>query len=289
MSVSGNQLSDERTKFSSDGAFTVRGTILDLDDGKVEITKCPSCGVDGKFEFSIGNEVIPCDRCGEEVFLTDSLRIHEQVSDFGDCSSAITRFMNATEQLLVATFVRMLLHYQPQALSEMAFILDGPLAVFGQPAKISFSLVRLYSRVAAELNKRGFVTPIILGLQKDGAVMEHARSIEPYLPENSFRIIDDGYRNSHIAPVNNANFGSETYFGQDFLFKSRNGRIFDIALPYPFPSKSGTAEFSKKEAIVGNYAGVVREALDIVQPVGNLDLFRKHRSSQYAFASSMHR
>lgn len=267
-----DQLSDSRTKFSNDNAFTVRGTILELGDGTIELDKCPSCNIEHKFCFTDGNEVIRCNNCNEDVYLTDTLRIHEQISDFGDCTSAITRFMNASEQLLLATFIRMLLYYNPQILSQMAFIIDGPLAVFGQPAKISFPLVKFYHRVSTDLLKRGFQAPIIMGLQKDGAVMEHARSIESYIQENSFRVIDDEYRNSHIAPVNNDNFGFETYFGQDFIFKSRNGKIFNLSIPYPFSNKLSTLDFSKRKAHIPYYGDSIARALDVIRHF-ELDLF----------------
>lgn len=267
-----DQLSDGRTKFSNDNSFTVRGTLLDLEDGTVEIYKCPSCNIEHHFCFTEGNEVIKCSNCNEDVFLTDTLRIHEQISDFGDCTSAITRFMNASEQLLLATFIRMLFHHNPQILSQMAFIIDGPLAVFGQPAKISFQLVRFYNKISTELSKKGIQSPIVFGLQKDGAVMEHARSIETYIQDNSFRLIDDEYRNLHIAPVNNDNFGSETYFGQDFIFKLKSGRIFNFAIPYPFTNKSGTLDFRKKKAHIPYYGDSIARTLDVIRHF-ELDLF----------------
>ncbi|TLU86200.1 MAG: hypothetical protein FDX30_04145 [Chlorobium sp.] len=273
------QLSDDRTRFSKDSTFTIRGTLLDLGGGSVGIKKCPSCdssmsmgGNSDKFVFTVGNEVKTCPDCGERVYLTDSLRIHEQISDYGDCTSAITRFMNAIEHLLLATFVRMLVKHQPKSLSEMAFIVDGPLAVFGQPASISFSLMALYYKVESELARRGYQPPIIIGLQKDGQVMEHARSIEPYLEPNSYRVLDDEYRNRYISPVNNNNFGYETYFGQDFIFKTNNGRIFSVAIPYPFETRSATLSFAKEKANVANYGNKLTRAFDLIRHF-QLDLY----------------
>jgi hypothetical protein len=216
-----DQLSDDRTRFYPSGnEFTVRGTLLALEHGRAGLKKCPACGVGhpagmahDRFIFTPGNEVQKCEDCGVDVYLTDTLRIHEQVTDYGDCTSAVTRFMNAVEHLLIATFIRMLAHYQPQALSSMAFVLDGPLAVFGQPASISFSLVSFYHGIAEELRRKGLKAPIVIGLQKDGQVMEHARSIAIFLKNGHFRVVDDQYRDAFIAPVNNKNFGTETYFG----------------------------------------------------------------------------
>ncbi len=267
-----DQLSDARTRLTLDDSFTVRGTLLALGGGQVGLRMCPSCKTGSPqglghdlFVFSAGAEVQHCPSCGAEVYLTDTLRIHEQVTDYGDCTSAITRFMNATEQLLIATFVRMMLHHQPSALSQTAFILDGPLAVFGQPASISYALVRFYEAVAIDLGRRGLKPPVVIGLQKDGQVMEHARSIARFLPPNSYRVVDDDYRNAYIASVNNDNFGTETYFGQDFIFKTEKGGVFCVGLPYPLPDKSGTKAFSKAKVDLALYGERVSRAFDVVR------------------------
>lgn len=275
-----DQLSDERTRFHpSSNEFTVRGTLLALEKGKAGLKKCPSCGLGhpqgiayNRFVFTSGQEVQQCTDCGAEVYLTDTLRIHEQVTDFGDCTSAVTRFMNAVEHLLIATFVRMLTHHQPQVLADMAFVLDGPLAVFGQPASISFSLTSFYHRVGEELQRKGLKPPIVIGLQKDGQVMEHARSIAKFLPNGTFRVVDDTYRDAFIAPVNNNNFGTETYFGQDFIFKTEKGSVFTIGLPYPTSQKSATSEFSRLKTNLQLYGESLGRAFDVVRHF-ELDLY----------------
>lgn len=271
------QLSDERTRFSTNTEYSVRGTLLALDGGHVSINTCPACSaatdVPGtpKFIFAAGREVQRCPDCGAEVYLTDSLRLHEQITDHGNCTAAITRFMNAVEHLLMATFVRMLAHAQPATLAEMALILDGPLAVFGQPAYLSSRFMRLYHQIGEAQRDKGYRAPVILGLQKTGAVMEHAKVLERYLPDNSVRVVDDAYRSQYITAVNNANFGHETYFGQDFIFKTRPGRIFVLAVPYPFEAKRGA--FSAKKVDLANYGDSLARALDVVRYF-ELDLYQ---------------
>jgi hypothetical protein len=69
--------------------------------------------------------------------------------------------------------------------------------------------------------------------------MEHATMISRFLRDGCFRVIDDEYRDKYIKGNDGPaeNFGSETYWGQDFLFKTERGRIFNFAVPYPFSSK----------------------------------------------------
>lgn len=264
-----DQLSDERTSFAKGTDFTVKGTLLDIDGGAVEMKKCPDCGFepDDGFKFSQGMAIQTCPECKEEVYLTDSLRIHEQISDFGDNTAAMTRFMNATEHLIVATLIRMLANFQPQALSQMAFIVDGPLAIFGQPASISFRLLSLYDRISQQLKKQGFPPPIIIGLQKDGQVMEHARVLRRHLPNNCFRVVDDDYRERFIIGTSTLkdNFGHETYYGQDFIFKTEKGRIFTVGIPYPFSDKKNRKLFSKQKADVSFYGNQIARAFDVIR------------------------
>ncbi len=68
--------------------------------------------------------------------------------------------------------------------------------------------------------------------------MDHANLIGRFLPDGVLRVIDDEYREKYIkySDAPSSNFGSEVCWGQDFLFKTEKGRIFNFALPYPFPN-----------------------------------------------------
>jgi len=264
-----DQYRDERTNFKSNDKYTLADTLLHICDNKIDIKKCPSCGIAPLIPFSFESidSVQICPACNEKVFITDDLRLHEQLSDFGDNTSAMTRFMNVTEHLLVASYVRLLLDINPVGLSSLGFMIDGPLAIFGQPAKIHAQLMAFYHRMASELNCRGVIPPVIIGLQKDGQVMEHARAINRFLTPNSFRPVDDEYRAEFIKgnEMLNANFGHETYYGQDFIYKTESGRIFTVGIPYPFPNKNNPVEFSKKKVDPENYGETIARAFSLIR------------------------
>lgn len=264
-----DQYKDGRTNFQPNGEYTLADTLLNIFGGQVNLEKCPSCGgiPASSFNFTSINSVLTCADCGEQVFLTDKLRLHEQLSDFGDNTSAMTRFMNVTEHLLVASYVRLLLDINPVGLSSMGFIVDGPLAIFGQPAKIHAPLMAFYHQMATELNKRGLNPPVIIGLQKDGQVMEHARAINRFIMPGSYRPVDDVYRAEFIKgnEMQNANFGHETYYGQDFIFKTESNRIFTVGVPYPFPDKRNPAEFAKKKVDSTSYGESLARAFSLIR------------------------
>lgn len=262
------QLTDDRTKMANDPEYSIGSTLLAIEDDKqVIVKKCPSCKLDETFSFKNIFEIQQCPSCGEDIFLTDSLRIHEQISEFGDSTSAITRFMNVIEHLAIATLVRMLGHYQPESLSQMAFFVDGPLAIFGQPARIHAKLMQLYFRVYGYLKKKGLPPPIIVGLQKTGQVAEHAKALAKHLPKGCLKIVDDEYRNKWIKASErpNENFGHETYYGQDFIYKTDSGRVFTLGIPYPFLKKSSREKFALEKSNMKIYSDTLTRTLGIIK------------------------
>jgi hypothetical protein len=122
-------------------------TLLLVNNGQLSITKCPSCAVQVNLTFGTHRTIQSCPFCGTSVYATDWLRLHEGISDFGDNASAMTRLMNAVEHLLLGAFVLELLQTSPAALSSIAFIIDGPLALFGEPAKLHQRLMSLIHQV----------------------------------------------------------------------------------------------------------------------------------------------
>lgn len=263
-----DQLSDNRTNFTKSDSYSIVDTLFDIVGGEIEIEKCPSCGYkpDQPHLFRTQQKSQTCQQCSIPIYATDSLRLHEEISDFGNNTSPMTRFMNAIEHLAMANLIRMLAAYQPETLSKMAFIIDGPLAIFGQPAWISKPLMRFYCRIGEELATRGLQAPIIIGLQKDGQAMDHARSLQRFIGTRRYRVIDDNYRRQHIktSASNSLNFGDETYYGQDFILKTEKGQVFIVALPYPFPTKNNKTEFAIKKTETSNYPALGR-AFDLIR------------------------
>lgn len=270
------QLSDARTNLSKDGPYSVTDTLFDIAGGRLEVKKCPNCEhePEGEFHFTPKAPIRTCPECGTQLYATDSLRLYEEISDFGNNVSPMTRFMNAIEHLMMATFIRMLAEQQPAALARMAFIIDGPLAVFGQPAWISKKLMGLYHRISEDLARRGLCPPIIIGLQKEGMAMEHARSLERFVGTGRFRVIDDAYRKQYVSAGSSKtpNFGDETYYGQDFIFKTEKGQMFVVAVPYPFPNKQNKTKFAQEKVDVSRYPDLGR-AFDLIRYF-ELDLYR---------------
>jgi hypothetical protein len=107
--------------------------------------------------------------------------------------------------------------------------------------------------------------------------MDHANLISRFLPPGAFRVLDDNYRNEFIkgseAPA--SNFGNETYYGQDFLFKTERGRMFNFAIPYMVATKENDRQgerFSEKKVKIESYGTLIARACDFIRHF-ELDLY----------------
>ena len=86
--------------------------------------------------------------------------------------------------------------------------------------------------------------------------------------------VDDDYRYRYIRQVDSeSNFGDETYFGQDFIFRSGGSDAFVIGTPCPYRDKTkvGDVPFKVVKARLEAYADLGR-ALDVVRTF-ECDLF----------------
>lgn len=271
---------DQLTADRRDGGnrMVLTETLFALNADELTISACPSCKSSiGDFLFTPSKPVHQCPSCAAAVYATDWLRLHEGVSDFGDNTSAMTRMMNAVEHLLLAAFILELLRGNPGALGRIAFVMDGPLALFGEPAKLHPRLMGLLHAANVKLAALGQEPLLVMGLQKTGGVMDHARLLERFLPNGVIRVIDDAYRHTYItgSDTPSANFGNETYYGQDFLFKTERGRIFNFALPYPFGSKDvdgGGTKFAQMKAELPRYGSLIERACNLISHF-ELDLY----------------
>jgi hypothetical protein len=247
------QFYGERTRFNpTDPRTSLRSTLFYLgsrrpgelgtnnDARKLKIHKCPMCG-EGPVEVEDVPEQQYCSFCQAEVYPTDCLRIWEEVEDYQSNQVAISRLMLILEHIIPIHYMRYLYNSAPLLLCGMAFFVDDPLAVFGNAAWLHRSIMIFLQEVNRKLAKNHCLPLLVIGLQKTGQVVDHISLINRFIPNNRLFAIDDDYRYKYILSGREASqngFGYETYYGQDFIFKTPTGRIFVFALPYPYSSKN---------------------------------------------------
>lgn len=206
----------------------------------LKINRCPTCEM-GPVEVEDKPGPQMCQHCGAEVYPTDALRLWEEISDYQSNLTAITRLMLVVEHLMSIHYIRYLVENNAlDILAETAFFIDGPLSVFGPSAWLHLAIMRYLWEVNSQLQARGLKRLLLIGLQKSGQVYDHAQLIDRYIAPNTIFPITDEYRYKYILQSREAasnGFGFETYYGQDFIYKTGTGRTFVLGLLYPFPSK----------------------------------------------------
>lgn len=166
-----------------------------------------------------------CDACGAQLFPTDVLRIHEEVGDEGTNQSALGRLMSVVELLVLVGLATLLWEQSRQELLPTTlFIVDGPLAVYGPPAKLRGRALDFFQSMASTTPGDG---PFVCGLEKTGATVDYARQLARHevLARGDLLVCDEDV----IARVTNASnaraYGKETYWGRKFIYRALDGRV----------------------------------------------------------------
>ncbi|GAA0446988.1 hypothetical protein Aca07nite_57580 [Actinoplanes capillaceus] len=168
---------------------------------------------------------VDCNACGVRLFPTDVLRIHEEVGEEGSNQSALGRLMSVVELLVFVGLTTLLWEQSRQELLPTTlFIVDGPLAVYGPPAKLRGRALDYFQAMAATTPGVG---PFICGIEKSGVMVDYARQLARHdvLMPGYLLVCDQDI----IARVTNAtnarSYGKETYWGRKFVYRALDGRV----------------------------------------------------------------
>ena len=78
---------------------------------------------------------------------------------------------------------------------------------------------------------------MVIGMHNSSEVLSYANYLCKYLEPNSLLSVSDEFRNKYISfarKESSTTFGAETYYGQDFIYKTSIGKIKVFSIPYPF-------------------------------------------------------
>lgn len=267
------QLYSERTRFDpQDPSTSLRTTLFHLaclrpeeelytgDPTHIRLKHCPTCKKGPVDVYDVPDRQF-CNHCGNEVFPSDCLRLWEEVSEYQSNLTALSRFAMVLEHLIPIHYIRRLMQISMSSLSKIVFFLDRPLAIFGNSAWIHRTILQYLDKTNKKLAEHGLDPVLLLGFQKTGQVVDHVRLIRNYLKPDTIFAIDDEYRYKYICSSREASedgFGADTYYGQDFIFKTASGREFVFALPYPCASKSDIRDFHKAKTDLNLYPDLPR-------------------------------
>jgi hypothetical protein len=201
---------------------------------EVLLRRCPA-----RPDCTAANVAVPkdgarCPQCGEALFPTDSLRIHEEVQDLNTNLTALGRLRDLLEHLVMLCYLTYLFQRQPRVLSSVAFIMDGPLALFGPQAPLKRAILAYLRAMARELERNNYQMPLVLGIEKGGQFAEHASQIANYIPNRTVMRLPDSYIFQRILTTRSNPsfaFGEDTYYGRKFFYKTAKGQMLTITIP----------------------------------------------------------
>lgn len=184
---------------------------------------------------------LPCERCGEKIYLTDVFRLHEAIDDELGAGGVVGYITTAFEQIIMAHLIHLILDMRPALLREVLFIKDGPLAFFGQTANMYKPMRWL---IAHLLTKHDL---FMVGLEKSGPFVEHANEIFQVLKPSTVLILDNDYIYEYILPGRadaQRPYGCTTYYSNKIIFKTKTGSMHVITIP---TAEEGLAHPQKSE------------------------------------------
>ncbi len=200
-------------------------------DRKADIF-CPieDCGND--YTVGQGKYICLCDK-SEILFETDALRFHERFNDLGSNGEVHGEVRHVLEVLALVNILRFFEHPERiHYLRDCAFVLDGPLAVFGQPAWLAPLIRKEIIRISGKVRAATGRDLLVIGVEKTGQYVTHFDDLDWDHEKGPRSKFDPGtsiipnakYINRNIVfrPENSKTSGKDTYFGRKVLYKTRN-------------------------------------------------------------------
>ena len=168
---------------------------------------------------------VECVACNEWMYPTDVLRIHEEVGEEGSNQSALGRLMSVVELLVLVGLATLLWEQsRRELLPTTLFILDGPLAVYGPPAKLRARALDYFQRMNADTPGNA---PYICGIEKTGAMVDFARQLARHdiVKPGDVLVCDEDILARVTNSANVRAYGKETYWGRKFIYRTLDGRV----------------------------------------------------------------
>ena len=249
----------KNTSAFPDGGETLLETYEHLLDIKLKNpgnpAKCPIEGYEGE-TLLIQHGVYKHLNSGKPLYSTDALRLHELMNPSGSNGELFGQIMSAFEKIW---FVNILRSFEKKGwlgtLRRVAFVIDGPLAVFSTPSWLANCISEEIIRINDLQKKINGHDMMILGIEKTGTFCNHFQDldtnregIEDFFPRQSAFLLSDKYIKDNIIFSDSLKpYGENTYFGRPFFYKTTSGqRLVPVIASYTKKEMNlSTAEVSQ--------------------------------------------
>jgi hypothetical protein len=200
---------------------------------------CP--GTQAPYVFTHGQSTCGCAE-HRGWYSTDALRIHEGMAPGGSNLALFEEVLQVLERLWLVHVLRGIeRNGWLRVMRRMAFVMDGPLAIFGHPAWLSEAIYRELGRIN-ELAKsaNNGLDMLILGVEKSGTFAQHLELLDQEasgghgrIPAGSLFLLGDSYiKRNIIFSTSERPYGQQVYFGRKFFYKTTSGALLVANLPF---------------------------------------------------------
>ena len=124
---------------------------------------------------------------------------------------------------------------------DTAFIMDGPLAIFGMSAWLKVYIQREIARLHEKAIQQGDPGLLVMGVEKSGQFLSHLIELDWLTGEGPNQRIENttalapnlNYIHEHIVlrPVGAKPYGEDTYYGRKILYKNKTGQHSVVMTP----------------------------------------------------------
>jgi hypothetical protein len=198
--------------------------------GNSKLPRSPIEGVDDDMIYGYGEYTCPIS--GKPLFSTDALRLHELMNEGGSNGEMFGQIMATLEKLWLIHILRAFEKKGWLAtLRRVAFVMDGPLAVFSTSSWLAKAIEIELRRINELQKKINGVDLFVIGIEKTGTFYNHFQEIDTTkdgitdkFPRQSVFLLNDKYIKKNIIFSESAKpYGEDTYFGRKFFYKTLSG------------------------------------------------------------------
>lgn len=196
-------------------------------------------GCSERVDIPAGVSSCPCAK-KHPIFSTDALRIHEDFRDTGTNGEAFGEVRQIWEHVLLLHVLRLFEKKQLLGrMDRMAFVMDGPLAIFGHPAWLSAAISRELKRLNTIVRAATNHDLLIVGIEKTGTFVMHFDEIDKAedgsanFSNRTFMLPTDKYiKDRIIFSTSTKRYGMDTYFGRKLFYKTASGARIVADVPF---------------------------------------------------------
>lgn len=208
----------------ADGLLALHGT-RGRPAERLSLRVCPNCKVKAASEnwITVTLDGGNCPNCSGTLYLADVLRTHEEYNAEGSNFTPLGRVMTSAERLMKLCYLNFFANTAPEVLRHTMFITDGPLALFGPLAPLKRRFQEHLSDLTAWCANNGLVAPLVVGIEKTGAFVEHAALIKELIPAGHVMRLPNAYINRITGRPQTNHYGVDEFYGRRFIYRTTAG------------------------------------------------------------------